>query len=310
MSKQRVVRRQSVSPKNINGQVTARTAFWRNELRKVVKGMFELKCPDYWDTEYFLNTLIDYGFILISDSVAGILPFWCSLTGINYTQAPTKAIVAVPNIREFKRTLSKDAALIYLERMYGTRYYTFRQLIDVYAEQLASADCSVDVNLINSRLGYIAEAETKAQADAIKEAYDRISLGEPLVVHKGSTLTQGNGLQLLFGNVKNNYIADVILDTKRTIICEFLTRIGINNANTDKKERLIVDEANSNNIELMANTTLWKYNLERSEDMVHKLFPDLEYSLKLRFDTSNLLKGGTIDDLSGRNPDMGNKESG
>lgn len=53
-----------------------------------------------------------------------------------------------------------------------------------------------------------------------------------------------------FLNVKNTYIGNDLLLTKRSIMNEFLTEIGINNANTDKRERLNSDEVNANNSEV------------------------------------------------------------
>lgn len=48
-------------------------------------------------------------------------------------------------------------------------------------------------------------------------------------------------------NGQNLFIADKLVDYKNTILNEALTFIGINNVPQDKKERLITDEANSNN---------------------------------------------------------------
>ena len=62
---------------------------------------------------------------------------------------------------------------------------------------------------------------------------------------------------------------------------EFLTTIGINTANTTKRERQIVDEVNANNIEIQANIKLWKQNVSDCCDRVNKMFPEAE--LKITF---------------------------
>lgn len=302
-------RRAPYKPKNVNGQIAIRTEFYRQQLYKVVKGMFKLKCPLDWDSEYLRNVLLlDEGKIVITDTVAGVLPVRASLTGITYTGQPSQAVIALPVLGEFNRTIGLDCEVLYLERFSSGLYYTFRKIVQIYAEQLASADCSIDVNLMNSRLAYVVEAETKSQAETIKEAYDRVSVGEPLVVCKNGTIDKG-GLQAFFGNVKQQYVAGDIQDTKRTIICEFLTSIGINNANTDKKERLITSEANSNNIELCANVSLWKYNIDRCVKRINRMFPELDFNFELEFDPSNLNVGGIMNDIQGSHPDLGNKKS-
>lgn len=276
----------SQKPKKVDGQKATRTEFYRVELRKLVKGLFDIQCPLEWDTDYLLNYFISTGYIIITDTPAGILPIKGSLTGLNYANNPTTAVIAVPILGNFTRTIGVDCQVVFLERTRTKAYYSFNRIIDIYAEKLASADGAIDVNLMNSRLAYIAEAETKAQADTIKELYDSVSEGNPLVVYRKDVLSAGDGLKVFFGNVKNNFIADVLQDSKRTIVNEFLTCLGINNANTDKRERLLTNEVNANNIELQVNTALWKYNLERNVNRVHKIFPELEFDMKLRFDPS------------------------
>lgn len=280
-------------PKKVDGQLTARTDFYRTQLRKIIKGLFEVECPEDWNTDYLLNLLCIGGYVLIADSAIGVMPFKSSPIGYNYTGDPTEALVSVPTMPHFKVKLGETGQLLFLERTPLRQYFNFTKVMDVYAEKLASADCGIDVNLMNSRMAYLIAAENKAQADTIKEIYDKISNGDPMVVYKRDTLSK-DGLQAFFGNVRNTYIAGEIEDTKRTIMCEFLTSIGINNANMDKKERLITDEANSNNIEIMANTALWKDNLERCVNKVNKLFPSINFNLTMRFDLSNLKEKGVL----------------
>lgn len=54
------------------------------------------------------------------------------------------------------------------------------------------------------------------------------------------------------------------MQSKRTIINEFLTKIGIANANYDKRERLNSDEVNQNNEETKAMISVIFDNLKES----------------------------------------------
>ena len=69
---------------------------------------------------------------------------------------------------------------------------------------------------------------------------------------------------------------------KRCIIEEFLTAIGVNNANTDKRERLNSDEVNSNNDECYIATDTWRRNLRETTARANTLFPGLEFSLTIK----------------------------
>lgn len=271
-------------PQNVDGQIATRTEFYRQEIEKIVKSLFEVSCPDEWDLTYFLNTLIRRGYIAISTTPAGVLPIHCSLTGLNYISLPTTAIMTAPMLGNWENEINKDCVIIFLDRIQKTQYFNFNQFIQIYAQRLANADASVDVNLMNSKMAYIAEAETKAQAESVKQLYAKISDGEPLVVYRKDSLAQGSaGMQLFTSNVKQNYIADMAQDTKRSIINEILTFVGINNANTDKKERLITGEVDSNNTELKSNVDIWRDNLKRQMKWVRKVFPDLDFNIRLRY---------------------------
>ena len=264
-----------------------RTEFYKDELFKIVKGLFKVDIPDNWERDYLLNMLCGRGYVIISDTTAGILPLKGALHGYNYLQYPVKATIDVPILGTFERTIGTDCELLYMERTRKRTFYTFHNIVSIYASKLASADAAIDVNLFNSRVAYVAEAESKGQAETIKAIYDKVSDGEPMIVYRQDALNK-DGMQVFFGNVKQNYIADMVQDSKRTIMNEFLTLIGINNANTDKRERLVTDEVAANNVELVANIALWKDNLKRQTDRINKIFPTLKFNIELQFDQSKL----------------------
>lgn len=110
------------------------------------------------------------------------------------------------------------------------------------------------------------------------------------------------------------FIADKIIDYKKEIWNEALTFLGINNIMVDKKERLITDEANSNN-ELI-NLNLQSYLAPRQEAcrQFNEKFgftgTDKEISVRVRSDLHNIIKNAQsvvadykeekmIDDLKG-----------
>ena len=52
----------------------------------------------------------------------------------------------------------------------------------------------------------------------------------------------------------------------------FDTEIGIPNANTDKRERLITDEVNANNVETYSKCSMWLENLQEACQKVNRMF--------------------------------------
>lgn len=325
LSNRRKYGRGNAKPKDVNGQLTIRTNYYRKKLKRIIKGIFDLNTPIYWDRDYILNTLINRGYFGISQSPAGVLPFIAEPNGYNYAGTPVAVNIAAPIIGDFTANLStigipenkeylvaKDAktqyiaTLVYLERFGSGVYFNFDETVRIYAEKLASADCSIDVNLMTSRVGYIVEAESRGQADTLKNIIDKIISGEPVVVSRTEKINPSGGLKAFFGNVKQAYIANDIQDTKKEIMYEFLTEIGINSANTDKKERLIVDEVNSNNQELFTSTAVWRNNLKICTERVRSMFPGLEFSISLKtFDQSNVER--IANDMVRSDSGMGNQ---
>lgn len=270
-------------PRRVNGQIATRTEFYKTELFNQIKGIFEVEKPEEWPLDYILNLLIHSGYVIIADTPAGVIPIKGSPYGYNFWDYPTKVRVTAPILNSFSRKLGVGAEIVYLERTRYRNYYSFNRLVEIYAYKLAAVDAAIDMNLFNSRLAYIVEAESKGQAETIKAMYEDISEGKPLVVYRSDAISK-NGFQVAFNNLKQNYIADQLQDSKRTIMNEFLTLIGINNANTDKRERLIVNEVEANNIELACNIAEWKKNLELTCAKVNSLFPGINFNIRLRFD--------------------------
>lgn len=272
-------------PANVDGQLAIRTEYYRQKLFRFIKGIFDLKCPDTWNKKFFLNVLCSEGMIFLAYTKDyGVLPFRGSVTGANYMNFPTSCLITTPydGLSNIQGKFGTDSEMIYLDRDQFGRWFTFDEMCRIYAERLASADCGVDVNLMNAKVAYVAEADSKAQAETIKGIVNRATNGEPLVVYKSDVL-QPSGLNVLFNHLKENYIANEILDTKDKIYNEFLSELGINNSNTDKRERLIVSEVDSNTEELENETNCWRDTLKECVDKIHKTFPDLDFDIKLRY---------------------------
>ena len=67
------------------------------------------------------------------------------------------------------------------------------------------------------------------------------------------------------------YVADKLLEDKKKIENELLTLFGLNNV-ADKKERLIVDEANANNDYINRNVDLLYKNRKIACDKINEKF--------------------------------------
>ena len=269
-----------IKPSVVQGQFTAQTEFYTWKLINIVKGIFEIECDDSIDKDYVLDNLIIPGYFIVTDTKVGVVPLRASLTGYNVFNRPTKAVYANAVIGSGERTLGEDAVLI---SIHGSGFRRgIMPTIYNYAQKLASCDAAIDVNLINSKTAHVFGAKNKKEADSLKKMYDEISEGKPAVFMQ-ENLANSSGTAFFKTDVKQNFIADMVQIEKRKIMEEFLTEIGINNANTDKRERLNADEVNSNNLELLADTQYWYNNIKDGCDKVHKMFPDFKFDIKMPY---------------------------
>lgn len=265
-------------PKNVDPNSTSFWFYVRSLFRKVMS-IYELTgCPDNWDIDYFMTVLFSQGFITITDTALGVLPLRCGVSGVNVFNHPTTVIIANPVLGNLQRTIDDDCALVKIG-------YDYRGLMDIvyrYATMLAECDASISVNLMNSKVAFIGLVESKAQANSMKLMYDKISAGEPAVFVKGSQI---NGDQILYNHVKENFIASDIQILKRKIMSEFLTEIGVNNANTDKRERLTDNEVEANDSEIQLNAGYWLDQIREGLDKANAMF-GLNLQIELK-NTSN-----------------------
>ena len=254
---------------------------YRNWCLKKLFGAFEFGgVPDTWDYDYMLENLFMYGYLAITDTSIGVIPLRCGITGINVFDHPTTAIFANPVLGNFERNLygdnpATDCALVKLQ-------YDFMgamPIINRYAALLALCDNSISVNLRNSKVAFIGFVSSKQQAATVEKMYSDIDRGKPAVyVKRGDGITSED---IYYNHVKETYIANDVQLLKQSIKNDFLTEVGLNNANTDKRERLIVDEVNANNDEVQANVQHWLDNIREGLRRANTLF-GLNLTVKLR----------------------------
>ena len=259
---------------------------YRTWCLKKLFGAFEFSgVPDTWDYDYFLTNLFVHGYLAITDTPIGVIPLRCGIAGVDVFEHPTTAVFANPVLDNFERNLygdnpATDCALIKIQY----DYMGVMPIVERYAALLALCDNSIAVNLRNSKVAFIGLVSSKQQAAAFEKLYRDIDSGKPAVyAKKGNDLTTDD---IYYNHVRETYIANDVQLLKQSIKNDFLTEVGLNNANTDKRERLIVDEVNANNDEVQANVQHWLDNIREGLKRANALF-GLNVSVKLRkFDGS------------------------
>ena len=113
-----------------------------------------------------------------------------------------------------------------------------------YARRMAEIDDIIMQNLRQQRVPYLF-ATDENNAFSMKSLYDRIYQGEPAIFIDKEML-KGEPENIMVIPTVAPYLVDKLQIQKQEMERELLTFLGINNT-LEKKERLIVDETNSNN---------------------------------------------------------------
>lgn len=245
-----------IEPNTVHVSDTTLQWYFRRYLLQKAMNVFRWKLPDGWAENYFLYTLYCWGYIAIVETDKfGVIPQGCSLAGYDVMYQPTKAIISNPLISGILEPTiynsdpeTAQCVLIKLMPDYGG----LLDKVNFYADMMALSAETAGTNLLNSKLAYVFAANSKAQSEAMKKLYDKISSGEP-AAFADKTLFNDDGSPnwMMFNqNLRETYIAGDILDDMRKWEQKFCTDLGIPNANTEKRERLITSEVESNDIEV------------------------------------------------------------
>lgn len=125
--------------------------------------------------------------------------------------------------------------------------------IRIYALKLTNIDRTIDVNIAQQKTPVIVKVTDK-QKLSLKQVFAQRDENQPVIW--GDKSLDTSGIETL--NTTAPIVFDRLQVQKNDVWNECMTFLGINNANTDKKERLITDEvlANDELIDISANVFL------------------------------------------------------
>jgi hypothetical protein len=141
-------------------------------------------------------------------------------------------------------------------------------LLEVYAERLARLDRSLDVNIDNTNIPLIISCDEKQKLTVMNALRQRQD-GEPAILTYDSLDVQG--MIQSFPNV-TPFNADKLLNAKAQVMNEALSFLGIQNSNTEKKERLITDEVDAGSERVDIYRAGYLKSRQQACDQINRLF--------------------------------------
>ena len=273
-----------IHPSTMHGTDSELSRFFQRYLLQEAFSVYSWNMPKEWSREYFLYSLYTYGYVaIIKTDKYGVIPQFCGLRGYDVFYRPTHAIITNPLLGGITEPrIGSQCTIIKLQ----PDYCGIMDLVRTYADFMAMTAETAGCNINASKLAYVFTAENKAGAEAFKKMFDKIMQGEAMVV-QDSKLKKSDGSsawEMFTNDLSKNYIAGQMLVDLQKWRNMFCTEVGIANANTEKKERMLTDEVNANNQETASKAALWLSELQDGCEQARKMFPGLNLSVNWRFD--------------------------
>lgn len=265
-------------------------------LKKIATSMFEwVNLPSSMNSRYIEETLYYLGTAaLLWDDNYGFINTKCASAGeINIYGLPTKVNCYSYGYQDMRMLYTglnktKDNKECIMVMNTWDRTPTCSTL-ELFALRLYEAERTCDVN-VKAQKTPVMLVVNDTQRLTMKNLYSQYDGNEPFIFGDKDSLS-ADTLKAIKTDAP--YIADKLMEYKKEIWNEALTFLGINNLSLEKKERLITDEASSNNE--VINMNLQSYLVPRKEAC--KLFNekfgltgDKAIDVRVRSDLFNLIK--------------------
>lgn len=246
--KEIVIPRKTRNQRELAGIVNNATySDYLDRLKLVAVSLFTWKNLDklcgFGASRFIENALYEDGkACVLKDPELGYLGLRVTVNGkLNTYNLPTA--VEAYSITYHKKWKLEDVVYIMNNEL---QMPTFRST-QLAAYRLYEIQRTIDTNVKAQKTPVVIETDTKTRL-TLENAYNQYDGNIPFIFGK-----KGMDLANKLNAIKTDapYVCDKLTDLKHDVWNEFITFLGINNANTDKRERLISDEAKSNN-ELIA----------------------------------------------------------
>lgn len=277
------------------------TIFWyysKYYLQKAIS-VFKIRLPREWNSDFLLHVLFENGYFAVFDSNLagkdfGTVALNCTLSGYDLYYQPANAVIVNPSLPDGATLrIGKQCELVKLQ----PNYSGILDIVYRYAELMCLAHETLRSNVAASKLSYIFSAADKACAETFKKLMDDVASGE-IAVATGDKLYTADGKQrwdTFSPNLGGNFIAPEIAVLMRKIDAMFDAEVGIPNANTEKRERLNVDEVNANNVATFCKAALWKDTIEAGFERVNEHYGaslSAPLTIEWRVEPDELTRGG------------------
>ena len=263
--------------------------------KKICLSMFEwVNLPDSMNARYLEECLYYKGqAALLKDELYGFINTQCASNGyLNIYGLPTSLNCysyqynSIRNLYSgLEGTEDKDCILV----MNNWERVPTAATIELFAQRLSEAEqtASVNIKAMKTPVLIVVDENQRLMMENLYAQYD----GNRPFIFGDKNQVGDNVVKSI--NTGAEFIADKIMEYKKQIWNEALTYLGVNTLQTEKKERLITDEASSNNELINLNLQSMLIPRQEAAEQFNKLFNltgDKAISVRVRSDLFNIIK--------------------
>ena len=217
-----------------------------NKYKLLALNLFEWDgLPDELKAHHIEKALYSYGACCLTKEYGGYIVLGCTESGeLNVMSEP---ISYIANGYGYTKKVNVKNTPICLnnELRLSTHMY-----VEEYARKMSEVEKSINANIKQQKFPWLITT-TKNNEFSMKTLYNKIDSGEPIIY--GSKEIDTDTIKAFSTNTP--YVVDKLSQYKFELEREILTFFGLNN-NFEKKERLLVDEVNSNNDFITSNVDI------------------------------------------------------
>lgn len=264
-------------------------------LKKIAISLFEWKnLPESMDARFLELALYYTGQAAMLEGDGGVLinTKACTAGDINIYELPTSINCYSVGFNKTKKVFDGfvadgvDKSEYAVHVLNNLNRCATAYTIELFAYRMYLAQRTADINISVNKMPFIITTDEN-QRLTMENLFNQIDANKPAIFgDKDSLSNLKEAVKVLPTNPP--YIADKLLDYKKQIFNEALEFLGINYL-SEKKERLISNEVNSNNELINLNLQSYLVPRQKAAEEFNRLF-GTNVEVKVRSDLYNIIK--------------------
>lgn len=171
-------------------------------------------------------------------------------------------------------------------------------IVEVYSERLAALDRTLEINMLGARHPFLLSVDTNERNTYI-QAFNKVQEGQPVIVGTNQLSAQNiaDKVQMFDMGYKTGWMKE-IQEIKVKTWNECLTLLGIMNVNSEKRERMVVEEASGASGQVLAMRAVALNERMRAAERINKRF-GLDVVVEWNLDETQSLQYGALSGVAG-----------